>query len=285
MRVCGIDRPNSILVTQSWVLCLCAADIRRCCVSCNDRKRLGNVPPCLTPRSRRYLIHPIQDADALAENARALIARGKPVCLHFGCGPRRIDGFLNIDKYPYLTHAADYFNFDFVERAWPIPNSCVDYIYSEDFIEHIPQKSQLAFLAESFRVLKVGAFNRVNTPCLRASMQQSDFARGFSGSLFRGVRQVEPHRLVHAGIAAGNGIHHRLQACLPDRKEPRHISPRGRRYPPRRRPERIGGKHLRRPSEMTPRRSNAYRSIPKSMDARADTRLPGHYAASSRMIV
>ena len=130
------------------------------------------------------LIHPIQDADALAENARALIARGKPVCLHFGCGPRRIDGFLNIDKYPYLTHAADYFNFDFVERAWPIPDSCVDYIYSEDFIEHIPQKSQLAFLAESFRVLKVGAFNRVNTPCLRASMQQSDFARGFSGVYF-----------------------------------------------------------------------------------------------------
>src|ERR1700688_2226492 len=89
------------------------------------------------------LLHPIQNEDAFAESARALIAAGKPVCLHFGCGPRRIDGFLNIDKYPYLTHSINYFNFNFVEQMWPIPDACIDYIYSEDFVEHIPQKDQL----------------------------------------------------------------------------------------------------------------------------------------------
>lgn len=130
------------------------------------------------------LLRPIQDMHAFAERVRLLRHDGRPVCLHFGCGPRRIVGFLNIDKHPYLTHSDDYFNFDFAEQPWPIPDACVDYIYSEDFIEHIPQKNQIAYLAESFRVLKPGCYNRVNTPCLRASMTQSDFAKGFSGVYF-----------------------------------------------------------------------------------------------------
>lgn len=132
----------------------------------------------------RLLLAPIQDERALAQAVRALTDDCKPVCLHFGCGPRRIEGFLNIDKFPYLTYSDDYFNFDFAEKAWSVPDASVDYIYSEDFIEHIPQKNQIAYLAESFRVLKPGCYNRVNTPCLRESMTRSDFAKGFQGVYF-----------------------------------------------------------------------------------------------------
>jgi predicted SAM-dependent methyltransferase len=68
---------------------------------------------------------------------------------------------------------------DFTQKSWPIPDSSVDYIYSEDFIEHVPQRSQVAFLAEAFRVLKPGCYNRVSTPCLAASMgANSDFSKG-----------------------------------------------------------------------------------------------------------
>jgi tetratricopeptide (TPR) repeat protein len=123
-----------------------------------------------------------QGDEAFAEQILARVSNCQPVCLHFGCGLRRIDGFINVDKFRRLGYSDDYFVFDFTERAWPIPDACVDYIYSEDFIEHLPQKNQLAFLAECFRVLKVGGFNRVNTPCLQTSMRvHSDFSRGFAG--------------------------------------------------------------------------------------------------------
>jgi len=130
------------------------------------------------------MVTPILKDDAFADAVRTLSEQGEPVCLQFGCGPRLIDGFLNVDKFTFLPFAPNYFNFDFAERAWPIPDACVDYIYSEDFIEHIPQKNQLAFLAESFRVLKPGGFNRVNTPCLLQAMTKSNFAKGFAGFYF-----------------------------------------------------------------------------------------------------
>lgn len=121
----------------------------------------------------------------LATRVRALIDQRRPVCLHFGCGPRRIKGFLNIDKHRFAGSADDYYLFDFTAKHWPIPDLSVDYIYSEDFIEHIPQKYQIAFLAESFRVLKRDAFHRISTPCLADSMKQhSDFTKGFSGVYF-----------------------------------------------------------------------------------------------------
>jgi SAM-dependent methyltransferase len=125
-------------------------------------------------------------AQQFAQRVLTLRGDGQPVCLHFGCGLRRISGFLNIDKYSQPDvggdTATDYYLFDFAEQAWPIADACVDYIFSEDFIEHIPQKNQILFLAEAFRVLKPGGCNRVSTPDLVASMQgHSDFDRGFAG--------------------------------------------------------------------------------------------------------
>ncbi|HEX3989508.1 MAG TPA: methyltransferase domain-containing protein [Verrucomicrobiae bacterium] len=127
-----------------------------------------------------------QDAkNRLAERARELRENHEPICLHFGCGFRHIKGFFNIDKTRYLGDVNDYFIFDFTESEWPLPDSSVDYIFSEDFIEHIPQKNQLAFLAEAFRVLKTGSYHRVSTPCLYESMKtHADFSKGFGGVYF-----------------------------------------------------------------------------------------------------
>ena len=127
-----------------------------------------------------------QTEDAFATRVRALADNGRPVCLHFGCGYRFITRFLNVDKAPFSdTYSEDYFIFNFAESRWPIPDSCVDDIFSEDFIEHIPQINQIAFLAEAYRVLKIGCYHRVSTPCLYDSMKRhSDFTKGFSGVYF-----------------------------------------------------------------------------------------------------
>ena len=54
--------------------------------------------------------------------------------------------------------------------------------FHEDFIEHISQKQQVCFLAETLRVLKHGSWHRVNTPCLMASMRRhSRFEEGMQG--------------------------------------------------------------------------------------------------------
>ena len=65
----------------------------------------------------------------------------------------------------------------------PLPDNCVDVIFHEDFLEHLDQKEQVIFLAETFRVLKPGSVHRVNTPDLIASMKtHSDFKKGRIGT-------------------------------------------------------------------------------------------------------
>lgn len=133
----------------------------------------------------QHLEAPSQGEAALEARVRQLLDDGQPVCLHFGCGHNRLEGFLDIDKFVHFGGIDDYFLFDFTATPWPMPDASVDYVYSEDFIEHIPQRSQVAFLAEAFRVLKPGAYHRVNTPCLADSMRtHSDFSRGMQGVYF-----------------------------------------------------------------------------------------------------
>lgn len=120
--------------------------------------------------------------------------------LHFGCGPRIIKGWINIDLSfePYENYLqfygetyypqeirgtrSDLYTFDITKRGLPLPDTSVDIIFHEDFIEHLNQRDQVIFLAETLRVLKKGGIHRVNTPNLLSSMHDhSDFSKGFSG--------------------------------------------------------------------------------------------------------
>lgn len=124
---------------------------------------------------------------------------GSHVKLHFGCGPRILRGWVNIDlayiddgnedhlkfytdKYypPELRgDHKDYFAMSAVAAPWPLPDDSVDVIFHEDFIEHLNQRDQFCFLAESYRVLKPGAIHRVNTPNVAYWMRQNtDFSKG-----------------------------------------------------------------------------------------------------------
>ena len=117
----------------------------------------------------------------------ALRAAGDPVKIYAGSGLTIRPGFLNIDlKMPTSNLVVEeelpnLFRFP-IDGHLPIDDKSVDYVLSEDFFEHIPQLVQIKFLAEMRRVLKPGAINRVNTPCLAASMaKHSRFDRGSNG--------------------------------------------------------------------------------------------------------
>ena len=119
--------------------------------------------------------------------------------IHFGCGPRVLKDWVNIDldfepyenylKYYKDEHYPpeirgtrdDFYAIDIIKTGIPLPDNCVDVIFHEDFIEHLTQKQQVIFLAETFRVLKKGGIHRVNTPELLESMKNSDFTQGRKG--------------------------------------------------------------------------------------------------------
>jgi hypothetical protein len=112
---------------------------------------------------------------------------GQPVKLHVGCAQTIKPGFLNLDVVDAqpsaaVTHTSEYFIFPYADEPWGIDTESVDFIFHEDFIEHISQLNQIQFLAEAFRVLKKGCVHRVSTPNLMGSMlHHSNFSAGLAG--------------------------------------------------------------------------------------------------------
>src|SRR3954447_21721580 len=109
-----------------------------------------------------------QEAEMHAFSSRvaALTQAGQPVNIQVGFGWTPAPGFLNLDVQPLLEehdHRFDdveVFFVPYVEMPWPIPDNSVDFIFHEDFIEHISQKQQVCFMAETLRVLKEGGWHR-----------------------------------------------------------------------------------------------------------------------------
>jgi predicted SAM-dependent methyltransferase len=157
-----------------------------------------------------------EEAKQAGEYERLASEHGKDagIRLHFGCGPRVLKGWINIDLkfvpygeylqyygekyYPEAIRGdrSNFYALDIVRTGLPFADNSVDLIFHEDFLEHIDQKEQVVFLAETLRVLKPGSTHRVNTPNLLSAMQgHSDFARGKKGVY---VHEWESH--VHKSI-------------------------------------------------------------------------------------
>ena len=143
---------------------------------------------------------PLRSASPDFSRLMKAVSERHEVKLHFGCGPRVLKGWINIDLSfePYDKYLkyygdefyhesirgsrSDFFAIDITKDFLPIKDNSVDLVFHEDFIEHLDQKQQVIFLAETLRVLKQGAIHRVNTPCLKASMQKnSNFQNGGEG--------------------------------------------------------------------------------------------------------
>jgi len=88
---------------------------------------------------------------------------GQRLDLHLGCGPKYLNGFVNIDANPF--HKIDLW-LD-VRNGLPFRSSSVDSIYSTHMVEHFYPDELLRILRECFRVAKSGAGVRLIVPNLR----------------------------------------------------------------------------------------------------------------------
>ena len=88
--------------------------------------------------------------------------------LHLGSGDHHIAGWINVDVSPALRVevAAD------LTREMPFRSGSIDFIHSEDFIEHVDAEAGTAVLRECHRILRTGGVMRILTPDLRAIVEE-----------------------------------------------------------------------------------------------------------------
>ncbi len=71
--------------------------------------------------------------------------------LYPGAGKHRLEGFHHVDLFPFegIDIVAD------ITKGLPmVADSSVDYVYSQDFLEHLPPESKIPVMNEIWRVLK-----------------------------------------------------------------------------------------------------------------------------------
>lgn len=70
--------------------------------------------------------------------------------LNIGCGPYKMNGYVNVDRNPVWKPDA----VSDVRKGIPYKDNEVDEIHAHHFIEHLDKDEIIAFLAECYRVLK-----------------------------------------------------------------------------------------------------------------------------------
>ena len=88
------------------------------------------------------------------------LAESPAPAVHFGAGPKRIEGWLNTD----LISGDVYVD---LERRLPFPDASIAYAFGEHVIGSLSETGAVVLLGELHRVLRPGGVLRVTTPDLR----------------------------------------------------------------------------------------------------------------------
>jgi hypothetical protein len=80
--------------------------------------------------------------------------------LHLGCGPKKLDGWINIDSvkefHPDIVHD--------ISRPLPFADLSVDEVLAEGLLEHFDKYARYAVVYEWTRVLKIGGTITMQLP-------------------------------------------------------------------------------------------------------------------------
>jgi predicted SAM-dependent methyltransferase len=144
---------------------------------------------------------PGQQAQAFGRYVTGLVEQDQPVKIQVGFGGLPLRTFVNIDAFDHGNYDAEfkdeYYIFPFATTPWTVADNTVDFIFHQDCFEHLEQREQVMFLAETFRVMKPGAAHRINCPDLIWSMKErSDFSKGAAGVYNEWAGDESRHRSV-----------------------------------------------------------------------------------------
>jgi hypothetical protein len=98
---------------------------------------------------------------ARASQNGTAFAPAAPVRLDFGCGPRKREGFLGVDRHPFagVDHVVD-----LTQAPWPWPDNSVEEAHASHFIEHLTAVERTRFVNELYRILIPGGKCQVIVP-------------------------------------------------------------------------------------------------------------------------
>ncbi|MEM7005562.1 MAG: methyltransferase domain-containing protein [Pseudomonadota bacterium] len=144
-------------------------------------KRHTNASQFRLMQDIRYEAHlqieTMKNAVLPARRRTLLHIRGmRDVKLHWGCGSKRLPGWLNVDGW--ATPATDYV-LD-MRNTLPLSDNSVEIIFTEHVLEHFHHKDARGILADFHRTLKPGGMLRVIVPDLQIFAQKYiEHARDF----------------------------------------------------------------------------------------------------------
>jgi predicted SAM-dependent methyltransferase len=84
-----------------------------------------------------------------------------------------------------------------VSKPLPLPDACIDMVFSEEVIEHIPKERGVAMLAECWRILKPGGWLRLTTPSLDYFARRATTAPEAAGEI-NDIFYLHGHRHIYA---------------------------------------------------------------------------------------
>lgn len=91
--------------------------------------------------------------------------------LHFGCGPKHYEGYVNID---WNIHDGADFVWDMTKFPYPWDDSSIDEIRCEHTLEHFETPMYHTILNEFYRILKNGGRCNLVVPYFRSSRAYSN---------------------------------------------------------------------------------------------------------------
>jgi len=142
---------------------------------------------------------------------RRWLESDSPKILNLGGGNVLFDRWLTADVVP---RADVYMN---VTRPLPLPDVCVDAVYSEEVIEHLPLELGRSMLRECLRVLKPDGWLRLTTPSLdyfaRRVLASPDHAAEINDIFYRHEhRHIYSEAELHHELTASGFVHLRASS-------------------------------------------------------------------------
>jgi predicted SAM-dependent methyltransferase len=144
---------------------------------------LAEQPPSITAGQALWmgLEERIGNADSVH------LPESKPALLNIGCGNTYDPRWINVDLNPSSpdVHAVD------ALKPLPLPDSCIDVVYTSHVLEHIPPHAVPLFFHELRRILKPSGLLRIVVPDLEQIA--SEYLRALQAA-----KDGDPHgRLLH----------------------------------------------------------------------------------------